>query len=62
MSCGRCASTADAQESSGELQGLALCLDLFPVLAFVTDRYNRIVRVNRTFANTIGDPIVDQLP
>lgn len=44
------------------LRDIGPCLDLFPVLAFVTDRCNRIVRVNHTFARTIGDPVRDRLP
>src|SRR5688572_19317454 len=46
-------------------QGLrvaAACLNLFPVMAFLTDRHNCIVGVNRAFARTIGDPVRDRLP
>jgi PAS domain-containing protein len=38
------------------LEQVATCLEAFPVLAFLTDRQNRIVWVNRLFARTIGDP------
>jgi len=44
------------------LEDVASCLDLFPVLAFVTDPCNRVVRVNRTFARAVGDPVRDRLP
>jgi DNA-binding CsgD family transcriptional regulator len=45
-----------------EVRQVALGLDLFPIPAFLTDQYNRIVRVNRTFARTVGDPVRDQVP
>lgn len=38
-----------------------MCLDPFPVLAFLTDSQNRIIWVNRLFACTVGDPIRDKL-
>jgi DNA-binding CsgD family transcriptional regulator len=43
------------------LEQVALCLDAFPVLAFLTDTQNRIIWVNRLFARTVGDPMRDNL-
>src|SRR5690606_14245376 len=40
-----------------EIQDLARSLDCLPVLAFLTDRLNRIQWVNRSFAATVGDPV-----
>jgi DNA-binding CsgD family transcriptional regulator/PAS domain-containing protein len=44
-----------------EVQQLARSLDCLPVLAFLTDRLNRIQWVNRSFAATVGDPVQDHL-
>jgi DNA-binding NarL/FixJ family response regulator len=43
------------------LERIALCLDPFPVLAFLTDSQNRIIWVNRVFARTVGDPLRENL-
>jgi DNA-binding CsgD family transcriptional regulator len=40
---------------------LSHLLNLFAVPAYVTDRLNRVQRVNRTFARLIGDPYEDGL-
>ncbi len=57
-----CVSTDDIRSSQPDLRIAAACLNLFPVMAFITDSRNRIVSVNRAFASTIGDPVRDQLP
>jgi DNA-binding CsgD family transcriptional regulator/PAS domain-containing protein len=44
-----------------EAHRLTQGLDCLPVLAFLTDRLNRIQWVNRSFAATIGDPVRDRL-
>jgi len=55
-------STDDIRSSQQELRIAAACLNLFPVMAFLTDSCNRIVCVNHAFARTIGDPVREQLP
>ena len=54
--------TDEAQSSQQELRVAAACLNLFPIMAFLTDRCNRIIWVNHAFARTIGDPVRDELP
>jgi DNA-binding CsgD family transcriptional regulator len=44
------------------LERVASGLDFLPLMAFLTDRQNRIIWVNRTFARTIGDPLRDNVP
>ena len=41
---------------------VARSLDLFAAPAYLTDPYNRIVSVNRRFAELAGDPNADRLP
>jgi hypothetical protein len=45
-----------------EVGDVARSLDCYPVLAFLTDRLNRIQWVNRVFAEAIGDPLRDHIP
>ena len=47
---------------SQRLQQVAGCLDLFAAPAFLTDPYNRLLRVNQKFARMVGAPIQDRLP
>ena len=55
----RQAARAKARQTA---QQLAQSLDCLPVLAFLTDRLNRIQWVNRKFGQTIGDPVREGLP
>lgn len=45
-----------------QLTAIARALDLYAVPAFLTDRYNRILWVNRVFARLVGDPAHEGVP
>jgi DNA-binding CsgD family transcriptional regulator len=58
----RAARATNIEPPRQELKIAAACLNLFPVMAFLTDSHNCIVGVNQAFARTIGDPVRDRLP
>ena len=62
MVCSVCGTSHSSLLLCVRLQQIALSLNLYGVLAFLTDPFNRIVCVNHAFARTIGDPILDRLP
>lgn len=60
--CAMCGRPHPPAARCDQLALLARSLELYAVPAFLTDRYNRIIAVNRAFARLVGDPVREGVP